>query len=238
MPAHGDHDLGTMGGHLADGLDDEARRAFERHLASCPRCRAERASLAALEQALRDVPPEAVLDGPFDGSDLVVQRTLREVRVEAARRGRRRWASAAVAAAVVILAAVAGGFLLGRAGDQAPPAASAPVPDATPVLPPAGTRVASTTDDVTGARATVRVEPAAGWVRVHAAVAGIPAGQRCRLWVVARDGTRELAGSWLVSEAGARDGTSLDGTALVAPDDVVAVEVDNVDGEQFVTVEI
>jgi hypothetical protein len=104
--------------------------------------------------------------------------------------------------------------------------------------PPAGTRVASVQDRRTGARATVKVEPAAGWVRVEAAVSGIPAGERCRLWVVARDGARLLAGSWLVSDKGAREGTTLDGAALVEPTRVAAIVVDNFAGERFVRVPV
>jgi RNA polymerase sigma-70 factor (ECF subfamily) len=67
-------------------------------------------------------------------------------------------------------------------------------------------------------------------------VAGIPQGQKCRLYVVARDGTREEAGSWLVSEQGEREGTELDGAALVAPGDVASVEVENFAGQKYVTV--
>jgi hypothetical protein len=67
-------------------------------------------------------------------------------------------------------------------------------------------------------------------------VTGIAEGRRCRLWVVARDGTRQLAGSWLVSAKGAQEGTALDGSALVPPTDVVAVAVDDVDGRPLVSV--
>ena len=90
------------------------------------------------------------------------------------------------------------------------------------------------TDPTTGATLAVTVTPAAGWVRLAANVKGVPAGQECRLLVVARDGTRREAGSWLVSEAGERDGTALPGFALVAPDQVEAVEVENLDGRRFV----
>ncbi|WP_218577556.1 hypothetical protein [Phytohabitans rumicis] len=82
---------------------------------------------------------------------------------------------------------------------------------------------------------TAKVVPAAGWVRVNAAVNGIPAGENCRLLVVSRDGTREIAAGWIVSEKGETDGTTLDGSAAVDPADVVAVEVQNTEGRTFVT---
>ncbi|NUT53841.1 MAG: anti-sigma factor, partial [Saccharothrix sp.] len=94
------------------------------------------------------------------------------------------------------------------------------------------------TDPGTGARMTVRVEPAAGWVRVNASVAGIARDEKCRLFVVAKDGSRQEAGSWLVSVAGERDGTNLDGSALIAPEDVAAVEVRDFDDERIVTVPV
>src|SRR5262249_30880013 len=103
-----------------------------------------------------------------------------------------------------------------------------------PVTPP-GVRTVSATDPRTGAKITATVTPAAGWVRVHADVGGVPAGKRCELVVVPRSGAPVVAGSWLVSPKGAKDGTSLDGSALVAATDVAAVEVVTFDNEKLVS---
>ena len=113
-----------------------------------------------------------------------------------------------------------------------------PGPTSTAATPPAGTKVATFADPNTGARMTVQVKPAAGWVRVNAGIGGIPQNEKCRLFVVAKDGHREEIGSWLVSKAGEADGTNLDGSALIAPDDVAAVEVENFDGKKFVSVKV
>lgn len=231
-----EHDVEALGTYVLGGLDEADRRSVEEHLAGCEWCRAERTGLEEMREALGELPPEAFLDGPPDDGDVVLQRTLRRIREESARQGRRRGALAAATVAAAVVAALAAGVVLGRGQDR-----PSPVPAPTVVLPtaspyPAGTRVGSRLDPGTGARLTVRVVPAAGWVRVTAAVMGIPQGQRCRIWVVARDGTRVLAGSWLVSAQGARDGTTLDGSALVAPQDVAAVEVDSVAGRRFVSV--
>jgi hypothetical protein len=72
-------------------------------------------------------------------------------------------------------------------------------------------------------------------VRVNASVSGIPAGERCRLIVVSRTGEWESAASWLVSPDGEQTGTNLDGAALIAPEDVTAVEVHTVDGRRLVS---
>jgi anti-sigma factor RsiW len=232
-----EHDLGALGSYVLGGLAEPERRSVEGHLVECEQCRAERIALAEMTAALAEMPPEALLDGPPDGGELVLQRTLRQVRTESTRRNLGRRLQIGAAAAAAVAAALTGGVLLGRGQDRQPAVAAQPAAPSASAQ-PAGTRVGSRTDPATGARLTIRVMPAAGWVRVTAAVTGIPAGQRCRLWVVGRDGTRELAGSWLVSEKGARNGTKLDGSALVAPQNVVAVEVANVGGREFVTVRV
>jgi hypothetical protein len=86
-----------------------------------------------------------------------------------------------------------------------------------------------------GVSMTATLTPAAGWVRLTADVQGVPAGERCHIMVVARDGTRHIAGSWLVSPSGWREGVSLDGSALVPIDEVAAVVVENEAGREFAT---
>jgi RNA polymerase sigma-70 factor (ECF subfamily) len=224
-----DHDTRSLGAYVLGALDQQEMRAMEQHLASCRRCQAELAELRMARAALDGLPPEAILDGPPDGGDLLLQRTLRQVRQEKEARARRRRTVVGVAAAVVAIAFVGGGVVVGR---STAPSVVAQAPA------PAGTRTASATDAATGARMTVSVQPAAGWVRLDASVAGIPQGQKCRLYVVARDGTREEAGSWLVSEAGERSGTHLDAAALVAPTDVASIEVENFAGRKYVSVSL
>jgi hypothetical protein len=85
---------------------------------------------------------------------------------------------------------------------------------------------------------TVKVVPAAGWVRTNMSINGIPEGEKCRIFVVAKDGSRQEAGSWVVSKKGAAEGTNLDGSALVAPNDVKSVVVENFAGKKFVEVPV
>lgn len=222
-----DENSRSLGAYVLGALDRQERRAMEQHLASCRRCQAELAELRMARAALDGLPPEAMLDGPPDGGDLLLQRVLREIRRETGQQVRRRRTMAATAAVVVAVAFTGGGVVLGRTTGPA---------GTTQAEAPAGTRTASATDTATGAKMTVSVQPAAGWVRLNASVAGIPQGQKCRLYVVARDGTREEAGSWLVSEQGEQNGTELAGAALVAPADVASVEVQNFAGQKYVAV--
>jgi len=116
-----------------------------------------------------------------------------------------------------------------------PPAGTASVgsPPGVPAVPP-GTYQLFGANPVTGSTIKVTVKPAAGWVRLTATVGGIPAGEQCRLVAVSTDGSTQVAGSWLVSAAGEETGTTIDGAALVAPDRLAALRVENFNGREFV----
>ncbi|WP_411102808.1 anti-sigma factor family protein [Streptomyces sp. cmx-4-9] len=237
------HEEELLGPYVLGVLDGGEARRVEDHMQGCLQCREEVTALREMERALGEVPDEAFLDGPPQGGDLLLQRTLRQMRGERSGERRRRTALAGLAAAASLAAVFWAGARLGGA-DGAPealPPSPSPSVSAAPSPPPAGTRVASATDRVSGARMTVQMTPAARWVRVNAAVTGIPPGERCRLVVVAKDGTRTTAGGWVVGagqEGGGGKGASLDGSAAVDPADVRAVVVENEAGRTFVSVPV
>jgi hypothetical protein len=120
----------------------------------------------------------------------------------------------------VVAAVAGGGVAIGRAS--------------VPLVPPPGSAVGALVLTGTGADgATLRTTlgPTGSWVRLTASVTGIPAGKRCRILVVARNGSQEIAGSWVVS---ATPGGSVDGSAAVALPDVAAVVVQDEAGHEFV----
>lgn len=226
-----------LAGYLVDTLTPEQRRAADDHLTGCEECRAEVESLREWTAALRAVPEPMLLEGPPDGGDLLLQRTLRQVRTESTGRRRRHLGLVSAAAALAAIAAIGGGIYAGRS--TAPPDQLAqPAPATTQPTTVPGTRTGTAVDPTTGARITVAVAPADGWVRVNAAVSGIPAGERCVLEVVGRDGYTVQAGSWLVSPAGEAAGTTLNGSALIDPADVRSVRVVNTTGKQFTSVDV
>lgn len=231
------HDPQLLGAYVLGALDEQEVREMDEHLASCPDCTRELDDLRAMEAYLGEVPPEAMLDGPPEGGDLLLQRTLRQVRAERGGVARRRQITLGAAAAVVAAVVLGAGVFVGKVtspsdgvAQQAPPTTVAPDP--------AGTKLATATDPATKASMTVKVVPAAGWVRTNFAIAGIPEGEKCRIFVVAKDGSRQEAGSWVVSKKGAAEGTNLDGSALVAPNDVGSVVVENFAGKKFVEVPV
>jgi anti-sigma factor RsiW len=219
----GAHNPEELGAHALGLLDAAQSRAVEEHLAGCPACRREWEELRGMVNLLDDVPPEAFLDGPPD-ADLMLHRTVRQVRAEAAaQRRRRRFVLTGVAAATVAVM-LGGGVLIGWETAPPPPAAVA-----------AAGAVELTGGGAPGVSMTATLTPATGWVRLSTSVKGIPPGERCYVVVVARDGTREIAGSWLVSQGGWRDGVTLDGSALVPLDQVAEVVIENESGKEFAT---
>ena len=238
-----EHDRSSLAAYALGALDPEEARMVDAHVADCAECRAELRELSELEAALGEVPPEAFLDGPPEGGDLLLQRTLRRVRTERTRAERPRRLLVAAGVAGLLAATLVGGTLLGRATAPAPQAGgvgtpSPTVPATSSVVPGPSSRVFAASDPATGASMTVALTPAAGWVRVHVKADGIKAGQKCRLQVVDKRGTVTPAGSWLVSPVGEKQGTVLDGAALVAPADVASVDVVTFAGQRLVSVPV
>jgi hypothetical protein len=224
--AYRPHDPEEMGAHILGLLDAERARAVEEHLAVCPACRREWEELREMTDLLGEVPPEVFLEGPPDG-DLVLQRTLRQIRSETGTRRQRSRLALAAAAVIGVGVVLGGGIAVGRtAVTDVVAAAPAPAPA------DADTRVLTGTGP-DGVVMTARLTPATGWVRLTATVQGIPAGERCRIIVVSRDGSRAVAGSWLVPQTGWREPMTLDGSAIVPPDQVASVVVENEAGRQF-----
>jgi len=224
------HETELLGAYVLGALEPGDRDTVQGHLAGCDECLREVDDLREIEAALGEMPPEVLIEGPPDGGDLLLQRTLNEMRGQRGRTDRQRLAVRVAAASLAGAAVLTGGALVGR---QTAPPAALPAPSPSTV---AGTRAGTATNPRTGASMNVSVTPAAGWVRVHATVSGVAAGQECRLVVVARHGTNREAGTWKVSEKAATTGTPIDGVALVAPDDVASVRVETFAGQPLVAV--
>lgn len=229
-----DHPTEALGAYVFDALDQRETRDIDEHLAGCTTCRRNVEQFRHIRNALGEVPPEAFLDGPPADGDLMLRRTLQKVRAETLAGSRTRSLLVTAAAVVAVAIALGGGVLLGKGDGQSTPVALPPQATGAPTT----TAVAGTerwTGSHDGAQLVVTVTPAKGWVRVNASVTGIPAGQKCQLVVVSRTGQTEVAGSWLVSPRAATEGINLDGAALIAPDQVAAVEVRSFAGQTWVS---
>jgi anti-sigma factor RsiW len=231
-----EHDRTQLGAYALGALEPAEVAELEEHLATCAECRAELAELTELKDLLGEVPPEAFLDGPPDGGDLLLQRTLREARSEQEQppvlepaqvpvKRRSRWLLVA-AAVVVVAGALGGGVAIGR---------STVPPEDQPV---AGAKQVTTEDTSTGATMAATVEPRPGWSWVRVQVTGLKAGDQCEMVVTSKDGYSWVAGSWLVSEKAAKNGSTFGGGVLVPLDQVRSVEIRTVQGKHVVTATI
>ena len=222
----GPHDPGELAVHALGLLDGREAAAVQAHLAICPECQHEWVELRETSGLLDEVPPEMFLDGPPD-HDLPLQRALWQVRGES-RSNRTRRRVVLAAAAVVAGAALAGGSLaIGRITAPETVVAGPFTPDGT------GTVVRGSDGPVS---LQAVLTPANGWVRLSATVRGIPPGERCAIVVVAEDGTEQIAGSWLAGQS--PDAAPVDGSAVTAPGDVVAIVVRNDAGHEFINVPV
>ncbi|MFF1821263.1 anti-sigma factor family protein [Kribbella sp. NPDC058245] len=216
-----EHDHSQLGAYALGALEPAEIREVDEHLATCAECRTELAELEEMKELLGEVPPEAFLDGPPEDGDLLLQRTLREVR-QPVKKSRKPWLLVA-AAVVVVAGALGGGVLIGR---QTVDQADAPVP---------GSRQVSAVDAVTGTSMTTTVEPREGWTWVRVQITGLKPGAECVMFVTDKAGKTWTAGSWLVSGKAAQDGSRFGGGVLVRPDQVQSVEIKTVQGEHVVT---
>jgi hypothetical protein len=82
------------------------------------------------------------------------------------------------------------------------------------------------------------VEPRPGWSWVQVQVEGLKAGDQCQMIVTNKEGYSWVAGSWLVSEKAAKNGSTFGGGVLVPLDQVRSVEIRTVQGKHVVTATI
>lgn len=230
-----EHERDLLGAYALGVLDPDEVRAIDAHVAQCPDCRRELDELEAMKDTLGEVPPEAFLDGPPDGGDLLLQRTLRQVRAEKSRDVRQRRLLVAAGVAALVAVSLGGGVVLGHRTAPAPVAVGPTTPPAVTSAPAStvpGTRVLRGTNSANGVTIAVTVTPAKGWVRLHATVDNVKPGLKCQLVVRDKAGKAVVAGSWLVPPTE----SNVDGSALVAPNDIASVEVVTFDNQQVISV--
>jgi hypothetical protein len=221
-----EHDRTQLGAYALGALEPDEAREVGEHLATCPECRAELAELEEMKQFLGEVPPEAFLNGPPEDGDLLLQRTLRQVRATTPVRKKRSPWMLIAAAVVVVAGALGGGVLIGR--QTVGPADE----------PAAGSKRVTATDTTTGTTMATTVEPRTGWSWVQVQISGLKAGAECVMFVTDKTGKTWEAGSWVVSEKAARDGSRFGGGVLVPIDQVKSVEIRTVQGQHVVTTTI
>jgi hypothetical protein len=232
-----EHDHSQLGAYVLGALEPDEVREVDEHLAGCAEARDELAGFEEMKDFLGEVPPEAFLDGAPDDGDLLLQRTLRQVRAEAEPVGhhvaehaaggsRKRGPWLLVAAAVVVVAgALGGGVLIGRQSVDTDVASTTP----------AGSKQVTVTDAATKVKMATTVEPRAGWSWINVNLTNLTAGDVCEMLITDKAGKTYVAGSWVVSEKAAKEGSRFGGGVLVPIDQVKSVEIKTVQGEHVAT---
>jgi anti-sigma factor RsiW len=175
-----------LGAYLLGAIEPAQRALVNRHLRSCPACRAELSDLAGLPSLLRRIPADTV-GRLLDDDTLEVMPApplsmlLRRIAVI-----RRRRRIRAIAAAAIIAAAAASGVLALHATVRPPAAAAAAVWAVT----------VQGTSPATRAWAAVRYTGQPWGTKLQVAVTGIAPGTRCQLLVIGTGGQKIAAGGW------------------------------------------
>jgi hypothetical protein len=180
-----------LGVYVLGAIGAAERAQGEQHLATCLRCREELAGLAGLPGLLRRIPKDMATQASIDDTsdplpgpplDALIHRVTR-IRIR-----RRLTAAAAAAAAVAVaLGASLGLQALHRHATSAPAAV------------PRWTRTVTADNPATGAWAAVRYANQPWGTEVEVQITGIPAGTRCRLWVINQKGQGIAAGGWTIT---------------------------------------
>jgi len=246
----GAHDAVTLGCYALGVLDAHESLGVEQHLRGCPSCRAQVADFHRIRMVLDEMPREAFLhereaDLPKP-SELVLQRTLRQIRNEsvipqprvADQRPRaspraveeelpepqhakpRRWPGYLAAAAVAAVVAFGAGAVLMQ---------NQSAPSSTIAGPRSGEGTAG------GIRLVAEISPSSqDRYEVTAKISGLPAAQKCKLIVVGLDGKKVEAHEWTSTEKARVQGGTVTGMVSVSPDQVKSILVENAEGKPFV----
>ncbi|MER5543965.1 zf-HC2 domain-containing protein [Streptomyces sp. NPDC002589] len=204
-----------VGAYALGVLDEAEAFRFEDHLMECPQCAAQVTEFGPATRQLmlyRRATPRFVHPMAQPGP-----RLLDRLLGEAARRQRvlRRRFLYGLAASVVL--AVAGPGIVAFAGHREPAAHVTAATD-----PQTGVWAEVTADDGdTGSRLLLRVKDGTG-------------PHRCRLVVVGRDGSEQIAGTWTEPVHAADTFTTL-GSSTMHPAQIDRYEVRTTDGQHLVT---
>ena len=215
-----------VGAYAMGLLEEQDRRAFEDHLARCPRCATELAELSPMSALLRGVEPVGTAGGELAGGNVteLLQRRARQ------QRHRSRWQVALGAAAGI------GGIAVGIA---AAPQQRGPAASPTAV---AGQRH-SATDPGTGVAGTVSQVAKAWGTQVTLDLSKVRGPLECELVAVSKSGERRVVTGWLVPAPG--DGVPghpahlvVQGGTSIPRSDLARLDVDVVTGRTLLSIQV
>jgi anti-sigma factor RsiW len=228
----------AIGAYVLGGLEPHEAIELEAHLGGCPDCQQELAEFSDTAAQLALVPRDLLAQaleghaapapaGPTD--DLLLQRTLRQVRAEQTGSRRRRWLAVAAAVCALVAAPVITAVAVSN-GDGGQTIASAPTPSV------AAGRTVQASDAATGVSGVATLSSAPWGTKLQAKFTGEPHGATCQLLVISKAGERQVAGTWVVTDAAATAGTNIQGSVSIKDTDIARLEVRTTTGQQLLTI--
>ena len=204
----------SLGAYVLGAVSAAEREAIDRHLDECAACRAELVGLAPLPGLLSRVSADDV-DGEPAPDAPPPELPSRPRRRRPA--FRHRWVLAIASACLLVLAVAAGGLFL--PGSRHPETSAATV-------------VLAGTDATTGVRATARATTQPWGSGVSLRLLYVQPRAHCRLVVNARDGAKEVAGSWVANSS--LDDTAIPGASSLRLNDIASMDVYTSTGKRLV----
>lgn len=203
-----------LGAYLLGAVSATERESLDRHLNECKICQAELVGLAPLPGLLSRVSVEDLEDEP------AAELPPPELPARPRRRGwmpRRRWVFAMATACLLILAVAVGGLIL--PGSRHPETSPA-------------TAVLTGSDATTGVRGTATVTARRWGTGVSLRLQYVQLSAHCRLVVNTRNGTSEVAGSWVATSR--LDDTDIPGASSVRLNQIASMDVYTSTGKRLV----
>ena len=177
----------AMGAYVLGALDPVERARFEEHASKCDVCREELAQLSGLPGLLSRVTLEEALAAPAATAPPPPARRRRRAAFRLPAGRSRRAAFGAVAAMAAVAVALVLALSTGNETSSGTP------------------QTVTAVNQANGVAAAMRLRPTGWGTEVRVRLRGVLAGTRCRLMVVSRNGTREIAGTWRADYEGEAD---------------------------------
>jgi hypothetical protein len=203
----------SLGALVLGALDPAARDEVEEHVRGCASCSAILGELAPLPGLLHRIDLPSAEEAP---SQDVLERAIAQARAqEPAQLPRRRWKAGAAASAAAVAAGV---LVVGVLVSSHPQSVTV-----------------SATSAATDVSAKVVVTPTDTGTELALTLQGVPAGEHCQLVAVGRDGSREVASTWIANYEG-------DAVVVGNTSETRAVlrrlEITTTDGQTLVTIDV
>jgi anti-sigma factor RsiW len=212
----------SLGAYVLGALTPAERDVVDDHVLTCAECSAELDAFTGLPLYLDLVTGDEVAamgTGAADPDPGLLDRIVAAAAQERRHDRTRRWLVAVAAALVLIVGSVSAGIAL-SSGPTHSTAAGIPF---------------SATNPTTHAWAQISVQPKLWGASLNLKLGGVPAGERCRLVAVGRDGSKDVAASWEITYAGQ---ATLTGATSIPLSSTAAYDIVTFDGKRLVHVPI